>query len=240
MDKDNTDELLDIIDHSDNEKKKGRAERSLVRLLENETASALRVRIQNSENKIEIKNARFQLWCKELDRSEGNLSKLLQTCDDEEKLKEVISAIGEKKYRNLIPTLVNILDTTSSWFIRDASAMALEDMPDQQLAYGSLIRAVKNNPGASDMIICCLSVFDCSSEAEMLVDRFLLSSDAPMAMIGIFNCFEDGAVRSISKTVKESCVVKIWKAMHQTNDSCFKEELEELYYWIMRTKVAEE
>lgn len=229
-------ELLNIIRDSKDLKERRRATMSLSRLLEKETCPALRIRIQNSTDEVELKEAKFQLWRKELDRSLESLLDIIHNCDDEDKVDEAILAIGDQGYKEAIDTLVDLLGTTSNSHIRDAIALSLREMPDQKKTYKPLIRAIRENPDDCETLIYALQVFDCSEAAEFLVDLFIAKPNAPVARISILGCFEEGAISKIRNEVKETCCVKIQNAIKSTGDENNAEELKELLKWVMRTK----
>jgi hypothetical protein len=227
-------ELLAIYNNSDNAKIRRKTFLLISEYLKRISIPDLTIIIERSKDISVIKEAKFQLWLKKLDKSPDVLLEIIRNCDDEDKVCAVIYELVDQGYKAVANQLINLLASANAT-LRNCASVALREIPTQ-MALKPLISAIRNHPDNCESLIYSLQTLDCSDATELLVDLFISNSNTPMVRIEIIDCFKEGAIRQIPKTIKYNCCLKIEKAIEQRANEDDIAQLKELYSKIIHTK----
>ncbi|OHB56110.1 MAG: hypothetical protein A2Y07_01165 [Planctomycetes bacterium GWF2_50_10] len=228
------DRIVTILEESKDEHKKQISCVRLERILEKKTISELNQIIKSINNNVIIHRAKFEIWRKKLDRTPANLLNIIHYDDDDDRICEAITELGQQT-RDTVDLFIKLLKDKRS-FVRTHAALALLDNPTQK-ALKPLITAIKKNKNNCAVCVHALEVLDCTVAAEFLIDLFISKPNAPMVRLNIIECFEGDAIRSIPAEIGKKIKTTIFKAIQKSKDETDKYEIRRFYDEAIKPKI---
>lgn len=190
---------------------------------------------KSSRNKVINRSAQLEIWWRKLDRTPKSLLKIINHCNDEDKISEAVIELGKQKYKGAIDLFINLLKNKSS-SVRTSAAIALNENPVQK-AFLPLIRAIKKHKEHCSAFVFALEKLNCTEATEFLVDLFIAKPNAPIVRINIIECFEVGAVTTISSKIGRKIKTKISNAIRESKNKEDKYELRKFYKKVIEPKI---
>ncbi|MDQ1146124.1 tetratricopeptide (TPR) repeat protein [Bacillus sp. SORGH_AS 510] len=125
-----------------------------------------------------------------------------------EEAESLLNKVGENKYKEAIPVLINYLKSTENHRIRNAIALALSDIGDEK-AVKPLIEMINDSKtlGYRGSLLYALKPFDCSAYLETLVYHLLTGNYE--VQLNSFELIEENINSSISDEVLLNSILKV-------------------------------
>jgi len=119
----------------------------------------------------------------------------------------IIEEIGEKKFNDVVPFLINKLESTDNHMLRNAIALALSDIGSEE-ALEPIINMLKDpkTKGYRGTLLAALEAFDYSQYFEMIVD-FLYEGNFEVSRKSLI--LIESVVKNIPDEIIKKCIIKI-------------------------------
>jgi hypothetical protein len=220
-------DLLEIIEHCIDEKKRRKARMYLWKMMEEYTDTELN-KCERDGTDVEQEIAKWYLWRRHLDTNLNNLLDIIYNSTDEEHIREAAIIIGNKKYEEAVDDLIGLLCRTENGYIKEGAAIGLRELGDSK-AVPFIVEQLKNYTDYSESFVYALENFDCRMFLGLLVDLFIGKPKAFLLRLNILSCVKNQDIKALSEAIRDECVLKLDLAMQVADDEENSGQLEDLY-----------